>query len=389
MSNPVMTGRRVCVVGERLAPTAREALPGAAMQIVAPEVLLEAGRGDRSPDLVLIDADATAPDLLVQAIEALSRLSPPPPTVLAGGHLPTNLVRALLRLERSDVLEAPFAPDALARIAARLMTAAPPSGGQSSRCWSVVSAAGGAGATTLAIEIADALSGLQKDGRRVCLVDLNLADGAASAFLGATPLMHLASSSATPERIDAAVLSAFAVQTSAGFDLLAAPRNPNAFTQITPEAVLRLLEVACQVYGAVVVDLPRIRQPWTLDVLAGSDEVCVVSELTVPALLAARALVNEIEADLDAGKQARLVVNRLASRVFGPVPSLVEAEKALQRKAAGGITSDWEAAAASVNLGGSISQHRPKSKIVQDVKRLVDRLVGATDHGQDARRGAA
>jgi pilus assembly protein CpaE len=130
---------------------------------------------------------------------------------------------------------------------------------------------------------------------------------------------------------------------------------------VAPEAVLRLLEAACQVYGAVVVDLPRIRQPWTVEVLAGSDEVCVISELTVPALLAARALVGEIETGLD-GRKANLVVNRLASRVFGPVPSLAEAEKALQRKAAGGITSDWEAAAASVNLGGSISQHRPKSR---------------------------
>jgi pilus assembly protein CpaE len=86
--------------------------------------------------------------------------------------------------------------------------------------------------------------------------------------------------------------------------------------------------------------------------------------------------VGEIEAEL-IGRKARLVVNRLASRVFGPVPSLAEAEKALQRKADGGITSDWEAAAASVNLGGCITQHRPKSKIVSDVKRLVERLQAA------------
>jgi pilus assembly protein CpaE len=59
------------------------------------------------------------------------------------------------------------------------------------------------------------------------------------------------------------------------------------------------------------------------------------------------------------------------------VPSLIEAEKALHARPPAGITSDWEAAAASVNLGGSISQHRPKSKIVQDVKRLVDRLQAA------------
>ena len=61
--------------------------------------------------------------------------------------------------------------------------------------------------------------------------------------------------------------------------------------------------------------------------------------------------------------------------MFGPAPSLSEAEKALQRKADGGITSDWEAAAASVNLGGSISHHRPRSKIVRDIGLLVDRLT--------------
>ena len=58
----------------------------------------------------------------------------------------------------------------------------------------------------------------------------------------------------------------------------------------------------------------------------------------------------------------------------GPAPSRGEAEKALGRKVDGVITSDWEAAAASVNLGGSISHHRPRSKIVRDIGVLVDRL---------------
>jgi pilus assembly protein CpaE len=52
-----------------------------------------------------------------------------------------------------------------------------------------------------------------------------------------------------------------------------------------------------------------------------------------------------------------------------------EAERALQRKAEAGVSSDWEAAAASVNLGGPIAQHRPKSKIVKDIQLMVDRLA--------------
>jgi pilus assembly protein CpaE len=105
--------------------------------------------------------------------------------------------------------------------------------------------------------------------------------------------------------------------------------------------------------------------------------VLVISELTVPALIAARSLSDEIDRGLGLAGKPKIVLNRLASRMFGPAPSMAEAEKALQRKAEAGISSDWEAAAASVNLGGPIAMHRPKSKVVRDVQALVERLAGA------------
>ncbi|HEX8570065.1 MAG TPA: AAA family ATPase [Caulobacteraceae bacterium] len=367
--------RRVCVVGDRLAPFVREALPAAAVELMGPEGLQSLPLGPAAPDIVIIDAECAAPDLLCIAIEALSRRAPDMATVLAGARLPTSLVRALLRFDRSDVLEAPFAAENLARIAAALLANAAAKESSASRCWSIVGSVGGCGATTIAIETAATLAAEGRGGSRVCLVDLNLADGAAAAYLGAKPAMLLSDAASAPERIDAALVQAFAAPVAAGFDLLASPRDPQAFAQVRAETVCRLLEVACQSYDSVVVDIPRHRQSWTLDVLAGSDEVLVVSELTVPALLSARALAGEIETDLQGAAAPKLILNRLKSQMFGPAPSLAEAEKAMQRKAAGGITSDWEAAAASVNLGGSIRQQRPKSKIVKDVERLVDDLL--------------
>ena len=188
--------------------------------------------------------------------------------------------------------------------------------------------------------------------------------------------MGLAEFGPAAERMDAALLAAFTTPIAKGLDLLACPRDPLAFEQISKEAVLRILEIACEAYEFVIIDMPRHRRSWTLEVLAGSDEVFVVSELTVPALLAARALAGEIEAGLPVGVRTRIVLNRLASRMFGPAPSVAEAERALERKAEAGISSDWDAAAASVNLGGPICQHRPKSKIVRDVSAVVDRLLG-------------
>jgi pilus assembly protein CpaE len=239
----------------------------------------------------------------------------------------------------------------------------------------VTGAVGGSGATTIAIEIATALCGRQAKEKSVCLIDLNLADGVAAAYLGATPAMKLADFGASVERIDASVLQAFVTPVTKQLDLLAAQRDPTAFDAISREAVLKVLDVACETYDWVVLDMPRHRRGWTLEVLSGSDEVLVVSELTVPALIAARSLSDEIETGVGSGLKPRIVLNRLASRMFGPAPSMAEAEKALQRKAEAGVSSDWEAAAASANLGGPIATHRPKSKIVKDIHTLVERLA--------------
>ena len=379
-------GRRALALGASLAPLAHGALQGFDLELTGIEQLVGISADDVG--LVLIDADSCTAAALTAAIQSLTACVNPPAVLLVGERLPTTVVRNLMRLAQSDVLEAPYTPEQIADAVTGLLdqsTRAPPAPAQAlaaaapsaptSRCWAVTGAVGGSGATTIAIEIATALCARQDKNKSVCLIDLNLADGVAAAYLGATPTMRLADIAAGVERIDAAVLQAFTTPVTKQLDLLAAPRDADAFDAISREAVLKILDVACETYDWVVLDMPRHRRAWTLDALAGSDEVLVVSELTVPALIAARSLSDEIEAGVGSGLKPRIVLNRVASRMFGPAPSLAEAEKALQRKAEGGISSDWEAAATSANLGGPIAQHRPKSKIVKDVQALVERLA--------------
>jgi pilus assembly protein CpaE len=264
----------------------------------------------------------------------------------------------------------------MAQKAPAAAAATPAASGHVARCWAVTGAVGGSGATTVAIEIANQLCARQAREKSVCLIDLNLADGSASAYLGSSPAMRLHDLSAAAQRLDVSMLQAFVTPVTKHLDLFAAARDPQAFDIVPREAILRMLEVACESYDWVILDMPRHRRAWSLEVLGGCDEMLVISELTVPALLAARSLSDEIERDLGSGQKPKIVLNRLASRMFGPAPSMAEAERALQRKAEGGVSSDWEAAAASVNLGGPIATHRPKSKIVKDVQQLVDRLAG-------------
>jgi len=369
------------VLGAALLPLSQEPLTGAHVELGGLERLIGVGPSDA--DLIIIDADAWDAPGLAAGIQALTLCPAPPPVLLVGTHLPTSAVRSLLRLARSDVLDAPYSTDNITAAIAGLMTqkapvAAPAAAAAHNvaRCWAVTGAVGGAGATTVAIEIANQLCARQAKPKSVCLIDLNLADGSAAAYLGSNAAMRLGDLTAAAERLDAAMLQAFITPVNDQLDLIAAPRDPNAFDAVPREAILRMLEIACDTYAWVVLDMPRHRRAWTLEALGGCDEILVVSELTVPALLAARSLSDEIQTGLDSGQKPRIVLNRLASRMFGPAPSMAEAERALQRKAEAGISSDWEAAAASVNLGGPIATHRPKSKIVKDIQTLVERLAG-------------
>jgi len=378
MTHWSLLGRRVLAVGPNLAPLARGPLFGAALEVAGVERLADAKAA--AIDLVVVDVDGVDQTILAAALDGLAVGGGAPPVLLVGARLPAALVRAAMRLPHSDVLEPPYADDQFQAAVYGLLDAvgaqAPAPAASNSRCWAVVGAVGGAGATTLAIEFATALAARANRDHAVCLIDLHLADGAAAAYLGANAAMGLAEFGPAAERMDAALLAAFTTPVAKGLDLLACPRDPAAFEQVSKDAILRILEIACEAYEFVIIDMPRHRRTWTPEVLAGSDEIFVVSELTVPALLAARALAREIEVLLPVGTRTRIVLNRLASRMFGPAPSMTEAERALERKAEAGISSDWEAAAASVNLGGSISQHRPKSKIVKDVGVLIDRLLG-------------
>lgn len=370
-----LKGRRILALGAAVAALADGPLAGAEVTSAGVDALDGVSVADC--DLVLIDADAWDATALSTAVKALASAKAPPPVLMVGESLPAGLVRNLLRLEHTDILEAPFAPEQLsgaiqALLASMIPTVVTPA--SASRCWAVIGAVGGSGGTMLAIEMAHALAA-RSEKDRVCLIDLNLADGAAAAYLGATGSMRLADFASAPERIDAAVLQALSTSVSPRMDLLAAPRDPAGFDTTTREAVLRVLDVACETYEWVILDMPRHRRAWTLEALSGCDEVLVISELTVPALLAARSLSDEMEHAIAGGTKPQIVLNRLASRMFGPAPSMAEAEKALQRKAAAGVSSDWEAAAASANLGGPVAQHRPKSKIVKDVQALVEKLA--------------
>ena len=151
------TALRVLAFGSALEGLAAGPLAGATIE---PANLDDLARVRASAcDLVLIDSDAWEAQPLAAALQALANTPKPPPVLLAGERLPTTVVRNLLRLERSDVLEAPFTPEQMTQAVAGLLEgpAAAPAG--TARRPGLASANGTSVATKRTCEATPAVSG--------------------------------------------------------------------------------------------------------------------------------------------------------------------------------------------------------------------------------------
>jgi pilus assembly protein CpaE len=317
-----------------------------------------------------------------QVVLGLAVEKPDSAVLMVSDNLPVHIVRALMKIEASDILPVNAGSEEILESVDRIraMAEAAENGGDgpaSAVCWAFRGAVGGAGVSTLAIESAFSLCEKVGPGK-VCLVDLNVSDGMVSSFLEAAPKLDLAALSAAPERLDARLLAAWCWQHEDGVSTISAPRNPDADVLATEAAILRLLDVACSEFPFVLVDMPRHMMPWTKPILGAVDEAIIVSELTVPSLHAAADMAREVDMLRISDRKAKLVLNRMFPRKkFRAEFAVDKAEKAIDRNIDATITSDWDAARTAVNLGKPIGEVKPKSALVADVSALVDSMMPA------------
>jgi pilus assembly protein CpaE len=313
--------------------------------------------------------------------------------IILSDQIPGSMVRALMKLDASDVLPVSTSAAEIAEAVEKLREVNSGGVGGSSVCWAFRGAVGGAGVTTIAIESAFELARRFGPGR-VCLVDLNVADGMTTSFLEAVPKLDLNALSAAPERLDPRLLAAWCCQHESGVSIIAAPRNPDGDALATEPAILRLLDVACGMFEFTIVDVPRHMMPWTKSVLGAVDEAVVISELTVPSLHAAADMAREIDVLRRERNPAKLVLNRMFQKKrLRAEFALDKAEGAIDRKIDSTITSDWDAARTAVNLGRPIAEVVQKSPLVADIGKLVQMMlpeeaqVAVPVEGKRRRRG--
>lgn len=226
-------------------------------------------------------------------------------------------------------------------------------------------AKGGVGTTTIASNFALMLS--RESGQSTCLIDLNLPLGDAALLLGIKAQYSIVNALQNSARLDANFLSTLLTKHSSGLFVLAAP-DGYTDTQISPEAITRLLTIARQNFTYVVVDAGSRFDPGQSALVKESAAVYLVTQVGISELRNSNRLVSELLSSRAANIE--IVLNRYAPRTLGIDEESLA--KALTMPAKWKIPGDVQAAQNAQNTATPLAMSEsPISRVIRQMAGMA------------------
>jgi pilus assembly protein CpaE len=291
-------------------------------------------------------------------------------------------MRQLIRLGVADYLPQPISHDDVLAVVRAVRARARPDGERPQhdcQVFSFVRRSGGMGATSLAIQAAFELSRGRRGQpkRRVCLIDLDFRGGAAWLHLDADPLLDIAEIVRSPHRLDAELLAAMTSHHPAGFDVIAAPNGSINLDAVPAEVVGHLMALACERYDCIIVDLPLTWTRWCNEILAGSNRIFLVLQLTVVAVKQAHLFLEQFKESSAAQAPVSILLNRYRRSLWGPGLKVKEVERALGHKVDYFVPSDYRLFSEAANHGMPIGRFHSGSRAERQIGKMMQNALKA------------
>jgi pilus assembly protein CpaE len=365
-------GDAAALVGARIAgfPLALSLL--AETDWIDPEDLAQAAAA-----VVQVDRDSPESVQRFQKLAAATRT----PLIAAAYEPPLAFVRALVRAGAHDVVPLPLEVAdleiSLAPIREALTKQEQTAWSGTAKVVSIIKSVGGVGATALLTQLGIRFAQHEaKVGREACLIDLDVQFGDAAFQLGLRPNLSLADLVDAGSRLDGDLLRATTTVHPSGLNVIASPPSMLPLESLSSEQVIEIVELAKREFGTVFLDLPSNWTNWSLSLLAQSDLVLLVSELSVASLHRARRQLELIESQDLNELDLRIVINRFEKGLLRTVrPS--DVSTALRRDVAFMVANDQPLMRSAVDQGLPISEIRRKSAIGKDIDTLDAGIAAA------------
>jgi pilus assembly protein CpaE len=345
---------------------------------------------DLRPDVIVMDINMPEMDGIA-ATELIGQRLPDCPVIMMSVQGEAEQLKRSMLAGAREFLVKPFSGDELSTSIRRVyerelarraklqatLAAAPPAtptpgqaDGQPHELVAVFSPKGGAGRTTLAVNLAVALQA--ETGERVCLVDANLQFGDVGVLLNLNPKNRSIVDAVEAGEPDADIIESVVIDHSTGIRVLLAPPAPEGADMVSAPGLRKILDYLKQTHRYVVVDLPAALTDHSLTVMDTADTIVCLSALEITNIKNVRLfleVVDQLEYDRD---KVRLVINRSDSSQGIRIPDV---EASIRRPVDATVISDGRLAVLAVNRGVPFVVSHPDAALSRDIVKLAQGLA--------------
>ena len=232
----------------------------------------------------------------------------------------------------------------------------------------VYSAKGGCGKTTIASNLAAALS--KDNSTSVCLVDMDLQFGDIATALRIHPTKTVTSALEMGESVDIEGLNKVLLRYENMFDVLLAPTNPSDVEMLNPEFLSKIVATLQHNYDFVVIDTSPALSEVIVRMLRDSDLVLLLTTLDMPAIKNLKLTISALDALGLSKSRRRLILNKSDLKVgldAKDVEALVDEDISIQVPSSTKVTS-------ASNEGQLVIQAHPHNPVSKAIFQLANQV---------------
>lgn len=335
---------------------------------------VEAYRTAPTPNVVILEANRSRTDILTHLDELAEVCDATTKVIVIGQVNDILLYRELIGRGVSDYLIAPVGVVDIIRAVSMLYTGqgAKPVG----RAIAVIGAKGGVGASTIAHNLAWAIS--RDIGIDTCIADMDLPFGTAGLDFNQDPPQGIADVVFSPDRVDAGFVDRLMSRCSDNLTLLAAPATLERAFDLGPEAFDSLMDILKASTPSIVLDVPHGWTSWIKRTLTHADDILVVATPDLANLRNAKNLMDLLKALRPNDPAPRYVLNQTG---VPKRPEIKPADfaKALEADPVTVFPFEPQLFGTAANNGQMISEMEPGHKVAQQFTDLALAMTGRHD----------
>jgi pilus assembly protein CpaE len=242
-----------------------------------------------------------------------------------------------------------------------------------SKIISIFSTKGGVGKTTVATNLAVALSNLT--GKRVALLDFDLQFGDVAICLNLyvkNSMTELVKDFANIEQ-DPGLLEEYMLTHYSGIKVLAAPIRPENAEYVTAEHIMKIISHLKGRYDYIVIDTSHGFNDTIITALDMSDMIIYVSTLDLPSIKNTKNGLGVMKSLNYPNEKVKVIINK-SNEGYGIKHS--DFENALSVDIWATLPDDPASVAISVNNGHPLVSHRKASAVSKKIYKLAQRVIG-------------